>query len=359
MLNNRYFYYLLILNGLVNSVNFVPRILVNKNGSLIAIFVAVVIGTLMIIFTTKAMQSFPGKELPEILEPLFPKFINKGMILFFSLHWYLFGAITLVSLVDITHRFITPDVNRLMLAFGLLALVIFACQVESYSVLVSIETILIVNIPIFLYFIIKIFSNEFFSWDTIREVVTDAADMPHYTAIAAASFIFTGYINLVVFNRLFKDLKVKKIWIIAISGLLLLLAAYLIPIGINGIEGVKHQVYPWLTTADSNRIVFFIIERLLFIYYLFYITVAVAATVLYWHVGLRLLQTSFFKKTGKKFNIKNLLLLLIFVAGTFFLIQLDQFNFMKITDWFIRVRLISEVLLLLMLFYAVRRAKKA
>ncbi|MBM7694234.1 hypothetical protein JOC77_003678 [Peribacillus deserti] len=358
MVNNRYFYYLLILNGLVNSVNFVPRILVNTNGSLIAIIIAVIIGTLMVLFNTKAMQKFPGKDLPEILEPVLPKLINKAMILFFSLHWYLFGAITLVSLVDITHRFITPDVNRFILAFGFLALILFACQVESHSILVSIETIIIINVPIFLYFLVKVLTNEYFSWDTIREVVTDAADMPHYSSIAAGTFIFTGYINLVVFNRMFKNLKIRT-WIIAAAGLLLLLVSFLVPIGFNGIEGVKHQVYPWLSTADSNRIVFFIIERLLFVYYLFYITVALVAIVLYWHVGLRMLQLTFFKKTDKKFNIKNFLLLLVFVGASFFLIQLDQFDFMKISDWFIRVRLISEVLLLLILFYAVRRVKKA
>ncbi|WP_026692563.1 GerAB/ArcD/ProY family transporter [Peribacillus kribbensis] len=359
MVNNRYFYYLLILNALVNSINFIPRTLINNDGSLVAIIISVVIGTLLIYFFTKLIRHFPGMDLPEILTPVFPKLIKNGLILIFSMHWYIFGAITLVSLVDITHRFITPDVNQYVLTTGLLLLVILACQIESYSVLSMAETIVVINIPLILYFFIKMLINEWFSWETVMEVITNSADIPPYSSIAASTFVFTGYINLVVFNRLFKELKVKKLWIISLVGFLLLLLSFLVPIGYNGIHGSRHLIYPWISTADSVRVVFSIIERLLFVFYLFYITIALTAIILYWHVGLRMLQSIFFKKTSNEFKLKNYVLLGVFAAFAYYMVSLDQFTFLQIGTWFIRIRFFSEIFLLFVLFYAVRRVKKA
>ncbi|WP_409294998.1 GerAB/ArcD/ProY family transporter [Peribacillus sp. SCS-26] len=359
MVNKRYIYYLFVVNAFVNSINFVPRILVNNDGSLIAIIVSAIIGGLIILLFTKTINKFPGKDLSEILEPVLPKFIRGGLIIFFSLHWYVFGAITLVSLVDITHRYITPDVNPYVLIAGFLLLILFACQVESYSILTVIETVIVINIPLVIYFLFKVLINQYFSWDTVREVLTDSIDIPPYTTIAAGTFIFSGYVNLVVFNRLFEDVKIKRLWLVITGLLFLLLLSFLVPIAYNGIDGVKHHIYPWMTTVDSIQIKYFIVERLMFIFYLFYITVSLSAVILFWHVGLRMMQGVFFKKESREFKWKNFILLGGFTIGSFFLIHMDQFSFLSFGNWFIRVRFLSEVLLLMVLFFAVWRVKKA
>ncbi|WP_409291625.1 GerAB/ArcD/ProY family transporter [Peribacillus sp. SCS-37] len=359
MVNNRYIYYLIVVNAFVNSINFVPRMLIDSDGSLIAIFVSAIIGALLIFLFTKAISKFPGKDFSEILEPVLPKFIRGGMIIFFSLHWYVFGAITLASLVDITHRYITPDVNPYVLTAGFLLLVLFACQVESYSILSVIETVIVINIPLVIYFLFKVLFNDYFSWDTVREVITDSLDIPPYQSVAAGTFIFSGYINLVVFNRLFESVKIKRLWLVVTGLLFLMLLSFLVPIAYNGIDGVKHHIYPWMTTVDSIQIKYFIVERMMFIFYLFYITVSLAAIILFWHVGLRMMQGVLFKKESREFKWKNLVLLGGFTIGTFFLIHMDQFSFLSIGNWFIRVRFFSEVLLLMLLFFAVWRVKKA
>jgi hypothetical protein len=111
--------------------------------------------------------------------------------------------------------------------------------------------------------------------------------------------VFTGYINLVIFNRLtgsYGAIKLK--WGIPLLGTLVLLTTFFIPIGIHGTIAVNDYIYIWPSTADSLRMEFGFIERVLFVFLLLYLNFSLVFICVTWHVGAELLKGIFTRRPG-------------------------------------------------------------
>src|SRR5690606_25978122 len=154
---------------------------------------------------------------------------------------------------------------------GFLIIVCLCCRLNATSLLYGLELLLFLISPFTFYFLGKALLNEYFNWDAVLQVGTHLFTMPNYESIAAATFIFTGYTNLIMFSRIFEQNKIKYAWMISFVGLFVLLTSFLIPIGYQGTQGVENHIYPWFSTADSIRIELFVIERMLYVFYLIYI----------------------------------------------------------------------------------------
>lgn len=303
MVKERYFYYLYLINALINIINFVPRVLTGNRfeGALMSIFVSVVIGSTLLIIFTKLISRFPGEGLPQIYAD-FPRVVSIPLLSIFAILWYVSGAVTLVSFVDITLRYISPDLSPLYAIIGYLVLVTLCSRLTTESILYALEITIIINVPLVTYILIKALFNPYLSWDAVMEVITHLWTMPKYSSIAGATFIFTGYVNLAIFNRAFHSMKPRHLWLIPVSGLMILLITFLVPIGYHGTIGVEHQVYSWFSTADSIRSEFFVVERVLFIFYFTYLSLSLVTAVIHWHIALELIKSFFEKKDKKKSN---------------------------------------------------------
>ena len=61
---------------------------------------------------------------------------------------------------------------------------------------------------------------------------------------------------------------------------------FLLPIGFHGTVGVGNFTYPWVSTADSMRMEFGFVERVIFIFLPLYAFIALSQVIVVWHVGM-------------------------------------------------------------------------
>lgn len=363
MAQSRYFYCLFLMISLINIINFVPRQLIDRrfNGALMSIVIAVFLGTLFVYLFTVLIDKFPGKGIPEIITPLLPKLVVSILLIFFVVLWCMAGAITLLSFVDITLRFISPDTNSYLVVIGFLVLVCICSRFDPLSLLYGLEIMLSITLPLILYGIVKALVNPDFSWDSVLQIMTYFWHRPDIKGLAAATFSFSGYMNMVIFNRVFQGLKLKHIWIIAVQGLLVLLLTFLIPIGYFGTVGVERHVYTWFSTADSIKVGSFIIERMLFIFYFAYMALSLVSVIIHWHVGLELFKAvlpSSKKQSPKSEGWKEWIILCLFSGVVISFMRLDQYQLITLGAWFLQIRWYGEMLMITLLFYCYRKVRR-
>ncbi|WP_066064869.1 GerAB/ArcD/ProY family transporter [Neobacillus soli] len=353
---NRYFLYLVLLNMIVNVIIFVPKILIEYryNGAVMGVLIAIPIGIALNYFYSTAINRFPEQGLPEISansKHRWLKIIHFGSI---QLIWFSAGLITLVGFIDILVRFINPEMPKLALLVIYLAAIFLIIQLPTQRVVYFMEIVLFFNTPLIAFIIFKAFANDYLSWDSMLEVGTHIFERPSIKSIAAATYCFSGYSNLIIFNRVINGkLKVLNFIAIFIFGVFNLFTTFFIPIGFHGSDGANEYLYPWISTADSLRLVYSPIERVIFLFLMFYMSITLISVSVHWHVAYELIKGTFKEKVSKK---QNLLILSIFsgasIAGVIFL---NTLLLNKVTVYWMIVRLGFEIVLVAIFFIWARR----
>lgn len=364
MRSSKYLYYLFLINALVNIINFVPRVLQNSRfqGSLLSIVIAVIIGPLLMLGFVSTIRKFPGQGIPQIFNSCMPKFIAGTLLICYASIWYLAGGVSLLSYLDVTIRFISPDISSLQLLIGFLLLVSVCSRLRAESILYGLEVILILFSPVILYMLTKSLFDPHFNWDAVRQVLTYLWTMPKFSTVAAASYIFSGYVNLAIFNTAFKQINTKRMWMVPISGLLILFITFIVPIGYHGSVGVERYVYHWFSVADSIRIELFIIERMLFLFYVIYLTLAMASSIIHWHVALELIKGALRPyRDNHDWAKADWMILAIFNVAIIITLQMfDQTHLFRTGEWFQNIRLVGEITILgFLLFASWRRVRRS
>ncbi|OOC63858.1 GerAB/ArcD/ProY family transporter [Paenibacillus ihbetae] len=363
MVRNKYFYYLFLLNASINLINYVPRILIQDRfgGVLMSMLIAVPVGSLLMYVFSKLLQRFPGEGLPEIFHSVFPVWISGFLLILYGLAWYFSSVITLISFMDITSRYISPDVSPYIVLTGFLVVVGLSARLDSESLLYALEMVLYIAMPLIAYMAWRVFSNPYFSWDSVRQIITYAWNMPNYRTIAAATYIYTGYINMVVFNRIFRRFKMKHIFSIILVSIVSLFISLFAPIGILGANGAGEHVYPAFSTVDAMRIRYFIIERMIYVFFVVYMILSLMNSIIHWHVGKELVLGGFKlegekpsllpKKRKAEWWVLALFAVIIFVLAT----VINQYTLNDMAIVFLDVRFAGEILLVILLIYAAMR----
>ncbi|AZU61772.1 hypothetical protein [Neobacillus mesonae] len=352
---NRYYLYLILINMLINVIMFVPKILLEYryNGAVMGVLIAIPIGFGLNIMFTKAITKFPEKGFPEI----FAAAVGKRWLItllfgIISLTTFSAGLISLLGFVDILRRFVNPEMPFLFIIsiflFGILLIIRFPTDRVMYLL----EIVLFLNTPLIVFIIFKAFTSEYLVWDSILEVGTHLFAMPSLRSIAAAVYVFSGYTNLLIFNRIIKGkLKAWNFFVVIFMGLFNLFTTFFIPIGFHGADGAQEYLHPWISTADSLRLVYSPIERVIFIFLIFYMGITLMSVSVYWHVAYELL-----KGTYKKSIKKDWIMLSVFaccaIAGAIFFntLLLD-----RITNYWMIVRFSLEIIVVGGFFFWARR----
>ncbi|WP_426446756.1 hypothetical protein ACP26L_23135 [Paenibacillus sp. S-38] len=359
MAGSRHFFYLVLLNALINVINNVPRTLINHRFQdvMTSLVLSVPVGLLMLYFTSRSVMKLRDETLPERLYRLLPHWAALPVLLGFAFVWYMAGAITLLSFVDITLRYISPDMSKYLVMSGFLAVVICSARMKSYSILFALETLTVLMVPFMMYFLGKTVLNPDFSWDAILKTVRSGWGTPTFEALSAATFIFTGYTNMAVFHRAFRGFKLKlaHLWLIAIPGVLTLLTSLLIPIGLLGTRGVEKHVYPWFSTADSVHIEFFLVERLVFVFYLFYITMSLISVIVHWHVAFHIVELLLPFKQKLKSGARSYIVIVSFALPSLAMLMMDQQTLLHLAVMYLQIRFVGEFSLSVAAVWAVRR----
>lgn len=356
---SRYFYYPIIVCMLINTIIYVPKVLMEARftGAITAMLIAIPLGTLLAFIFAKAMNRFPGKGLPEILKAHTPSWIRIPILLFLGFMWFSAGSIVLVSYALITKRFINPDLQMSVLLVCFILVGRWSATRSSESILNVMEILIVLSSPLVMFISYKAFTSESFDWDAILVFTDYAFKTPSLMTLAAATYLFTGYVCLAVFHRFFQESKpIRYFWVIPIIGFLVCFTTFFIPIGLHGTQAVEKYVYVWVSTADSLNMKYGFIERVLFVFLMLYIMLCLLFIALTWHIATELIRSV---STKESLLVKWLIVACI---GMITYIYGSTFNEKQLThlaeQWLI-LRLFAELGLVGLIIYISRRKKHA
>ncbi|WP_251551807.1 GerAB/ArcD/ProY family transporter [Neobacillus muris] len=348
---NRYFLYLVLINMFINAIIFVPSILIKYSfdGAVASVLLSIPYGVLMTFLYSKAITKYPEKGLPEILANT-TKWMKILHIWFIQLAFFTAGLITLLGFLDIISRFVNPEEPRLILLVMYLAAIFLVIGMPTQRVMYFAEIVLFFSIPFLGFIIFKAFSSKDLSWDSIWEVTTHVFDWPSLKAFAASSYVFSGYINLIIFNRVIKGkLKIWNYVFVFIVGILNLFTTFLIPIGYHGADGAKEYLFPWISTADSLRLVYSPVERVIFLFIMLYMGVTLISVSVHWHVALELVKSTFNEKAKEKK--KWLVLMAIAICSAIMVQQINTLQLNQLTEYWMILRLAVEPIYVLSFYF--------
>lgn len=360
---NRYFFYNFILVSFINLMLFVPHILVKYrySGAVSSMLVGIVIGTILVYMYSSAFARYPGKGLPEILKLHCPQWLVSVSLVLFAAMWWFAAMIVVVDEAILINRFFNPDANSTLLLVMLVLACGYAATRSTLSVMFIIEIGLIVNAPIIMFVMFKAVRSPQLNWDSIRVVANYITEMPTLTSVAAATFVFTGYINLSLFNRLFPpNFRFKFRWLYPLFGIMILLISFFVPIGFHGTESVNQYTYIWSVTADSLLMQYGFIERVLFLFLIVYLNLSLVYTMSGWHQGMEFIKGCFRNNKPEidspKTTVSNYIIVGIFASLTilYHFFTNEKFH-VHITSFWLIVRMFVEILTVTWIFLLSRR----
>ncbi|TXK81362.1 hypothetical protein [Paenibacillus sp. N3.4] len=363
---NRYFYYPVIVCMLTNTILFIPSILIKNrfHGAIPAMVLSVILGTLLAHLFTRGIMRFPGKGVPEVLAMYAPKWARVSLLLFLSCMWFTAGGMVLVCYCRILQRFVNPDFSIFIL-IGFVGLVCaWSASNDSKTVLYINEIVIILNLPFIGFILFKALASQNMDWDAVRVMTHYSFGIPSWESLASASHIFTGYVNWTIFNRNFQvDAKRQFLWLIPLVGTTVLITTFFIPIGFHGTYGVDQLNYIWESTADSMRVEFGFIERVLFIFLLLYLSIAMIYIMTTWHLGSELMKSVVPRKMNPLLvnhaRWSSWIIICFFAVITEISTWLfDEKKYMVLSSAWFQLRLISEVVLVVVIYWIGKKKGK-
>ncbi|MWC28687.1 GerAB/ArcD/ProY family transporter [Paenibacillus sp. MMS18-CY102] len=364
---NRYVIYNFVLISLLNLMLFVPNILFQYRykGAVASLIAAAIIGTTAALLYIHAISKFPSKGVPEILFERHPRWIVVPVLISFAFMWFTASSIALASYALLINRFFNPDANTLVILSIMAVICVYAATRSTLSMMFNMEIILLVNTPLILLLLIKASRSKQLYWDEIRTASNYFHIMPKLAPLAAATFIFTGYINLSIYNRAFPpNFTFRLKWLIPTMGIAVLAVSYFVPIGLHGTDGVGSYLYVWTATADSLVMEYGFIERVLFVFLILYLNLTLVYTASGWHQAMELVKSCFprYKLAIDEHPVpmRNYVICSVFAALTILSLYLfNEKEYSKLTEKWLILRMFVEYGLVIWIFLLSLTRRKA
>lgn len=147
---------------------------------------------------------------------------------------------------------------------------------------------------------------------------------------------------------------------IAVIGAMAFVTTYFIPIGLLGFDAVGNVVYPWITTSDTLRLEFFVVERVIYIFLLLYLAISFLSVLIHWHVTFELLKSiMWFKKLQwKQRNLTPYLFISLFWLVSLLSVNyLTENHLIQYSSYFLNYLLFSFAIMFSLFWFIKRRAK--
>lgn len=352
---NRYFLYLILCNMIINVIMFVPHSLLQYrfDGAVMGIILSIPIGITLTVIYSRSLSKFPGQGLPEIMADS-NRWLKAALFGSIQLAWLSAGMISLFGFIDILNRFVNPDMPKISMLLIYLAAIFLIIRLPTDRVMYLLEIVLFLNTPFIAFIVLKAITSPYLNWDSIMEVGTYIFEAPNLKVIAAATFVFTGHANLIIFNRIFKE-KIKLGNFIIIVGLAVfnLFTSFFIPIGLNGADGAAEYLYPWVSASDSLRLIYSPIERVIYLFLMFYMSISLLSVSIHWHVALELLKGINKNRHNKKLNwiVLSAIAFITVVAS----LKFNTLLLHKIAAYWLIIRLFFEAVLVVVTAFWLRR----
>lgn len=345
---SRHYFYLFFINVVNNILLFVPYFLIMDrfNGAPLAILISLPSAMLLFTLFSLGMSKFPNKNIHEILKPFLPVWLNNSLMFAFSVQWFAAGMITLLGVNMIIRQFVLPDSLNFEVSFMLFFFIILAATMSSEKVLTIIKVLIILMTPLIFTIVFKAIFNPAISWPSIKEAATHITDIPGLLPVSASIYVYSGYSNMVIFNKYYSSsIKFYGPMIVGGIGFLTLTTVFFLPIGFQGTDGIGDFAYPWLATADSMLMRFGVVDRVFYVYLLLYSMIALASLTVHWHVALELIKTA----VKRKYTSHSTLTLFVTVSFIL-LILLNKHALEKLSIYWMINRQIFEIAMVLSIF---------
>lgn len=348
-----------------NIVASVPKILLfeSKHGAILSMIAANIVGVILVYILVKLFNYFPGKSLPEMLKTHTPKWFAYPVLFYFFLCWFSAGLITIITYVFLFITYFSPETSIVTTTLAFVVVVSFGILMKTRSMLYMSEIVLLLFAPLIFFLLLKFYVNPKLDWDFIKVSMMQVNHFPSYRAFGASLFIFVGIADLIIFNKLFTKkhkMGLKQFLIIGLMGTAILFTTYFVPIGYNGVEKIEDLTFPWVSTSDSIRMKYGIIERAIFIFILSFLGIAFASLLLHWHVALKLLESIFeFKKLKwKGKELAPYVFVILFGAITLVLTRkLTQYQLFAFSSYYYETLPVFFTVLIISLLLVKRGAK--
>ena len=362
---SRYLYYLIIVTMVTNIIASVPRILMSEstNGVIASMIIAIIIGVFLTVTVINLFRHFPNMTFPEILKKYTSKWFYYPVLFYFAISWYAAGLITIATYVLLFNTFLSYETSITVTTLAFILIISFGVLMKEKSVLYTVELVLVLFIPVIFFLIIKVYTDPKLDWDFVKVAITHINELPSYNAYSAATYIFIGAVNIIIFNKFIKFTKrtgFKEIVILSLAGIFTLFTTYFIPIGFNGFEQIENFTFPWVTTSDAVRMKFGIIERAIFIFVIVFLGVAFISLLIHWHVSLKIFESIFlFKKLKwKDKNLTSYLFVFLFgITGIAVTRKISEYQLTTLSTYFYNILPIFYFILIVSLLFAKRRLK--
>jgi spore germination protein KB len=358
MVGRRYYFYLLYLNATVNFVGLIPQILYKNRlgGSVSGLLLSTLVSMLFMVIFHRQMNKFPGKNISQIMYGIFPEWFRKMFLMYYLFLWYCSGLFFLVSLTKISRTFMDPNMSSLLIFILFLILVVYSATLQSESILLMLEIVVLMEVPFHLLVIGRFSTDQLLNTDFMIEAMTYILHYPNFDSLAAASFIFAGYTNILLFNEQIRPIQKKHVIVAGTIGVFVLFTTYFIPIGYSGLQGIGKEVFVWLTTADSMHFEYLFVQRMTYILLLVYIGISLMFIILSWHSSLQCLNMMIFKNGGTA----KWVAISFFVVVAFFVHQYtDEINLLRFFIWLLNIRFVSDIVLIIILLRSVKSRTQA
>ncbi|NHN32985.1 GerAB/ArcD/ProY family transporter [Paenibacillus agricola] len=355
---SRYYYQLIFINTISNSIIFLPKMLIQDrfDGAAMSIVWAIPFGTLLLYLFTKSLMKFESLSMPEILKNHFPRWLQLLIMCTYAPLWYVSGISLLSPAVDISKLLINPEMPLFLVLVLLIGLTTFVIRYQARTILFGLEIFSVGILGGMLFIYIRSLTNLDFNWDSVMEVGMHSLSLPSLFSFAAATYSFTGYLDMVSFNQAFTHrIKIKYFWLIPVSMLIITILSFIIPIGLLGAEAVGKYQYPLITATDSLSLETGIIERVFIIFLVMYMLINIINIIVHWKVSLDLITGLWQHQFGKA-HIPIWPILLIFAGIPFFLkFIFNDYELFFVGKYWITLRIVFEVLLVGIYMIAARR----
>lgn len=365
---NRFYYYLILINMFANIISLLTKVLLveKTNGAIQSMILGWIVGLVFIYLFVSFFYKFPGKGLPELLKQYSPKWFYTPYLFLIGVIWFLAGLTSLITYTFIIKRFLTPDMPLIQITIVFLIVVSFGILMKSISVLYALEVILLFTLPLILFFIFKALTSDEFEWQFVMEAMMYVHKLPTYSAFSASFYVFLGIVNILIFNRLFKaestKIRLRDIVLLGIIGALFLAVTYFVPIGMNGFDHIEDLTYPAVTTSDTLRMPYGIVERVLYLFLAFFLALTFLSLLVHWHVAMEAFKEVVWIKKFQWRN-KNLTPYLFIVIFWIISIQLSlyitEYQLYQWTEFFSKGTFIYFLIKLCIFWIILRRARHA
>lgn len=292
---NRYVFYILWCDGIIISSLLLYNLLLNErfNGSMMAIVISAVSGMIFLVTMTKSLEHFPKQGLPEIFRMFLPAGARVSLLIFFSIMTITKGCIMIGYASSFFNLYLSDLRTITVIAFMFLT-VSWGATRSSKTILSTLELVLFICIPIMYFILTKAVFSQGIEWNSIKAMDDYALSWPKWETITAANSLFSGFVGLIVFNRVVPSkIKWKFAPIILIVNLHILVTGLLISIGIHGTYGVGNYISPMYSALDSIGNISGLFSRTIMPYFLIVLFLLLMYAAVTIHVGLELLKGCF------------------------------------------------------------------